>query len=92
MWRDAVRAGEAAEGRVYYRLRQCLAGADVDDPDDCVVSTTLLSPAFTTVSFQGTGCGCELPGAPKRRAPWAAALALGAAVSLRRRRSRASPR
>lgn len=87
VWRDAVRAADASGGRLYYRLRQCLAGADVDDPDNCVVSTTPTSPAFTTVSPPSpTGCNCQLPGLRGRPEPWAAwALAL-AAASLRLRR------
>ncbi len=83
IWRDAVRAAADADGRVYYRLRQCLDGASVDDPDNCIVSTTATSPAFTTVSFQGgTGCTCELPGRPLPRPGWPAAVFAAACASL----------
>ena len=84
-WQAVVDAADQGAGRVYYRLRQCLAS----DPANCVVSADTQTPAFIEVSAgAGGACNCRAAGMPSQRSPWAlVAFVLGAAALLRRRRN-----
>ncbi len=85
-FRDAVRVAAQSSGRVYYRLRQCLAGSGPDDAGACVVSTQGATPAFMTVQLAPPGCSCRMPGA-RVSTQWSWLL-LGLALGLRRRKRR----
>jgi MYXO-CTERM domain-containing protein len=84
-FRAAVRAAAQGSGRVYYRLRQCLAGSGPTS-SNCIVSTLPSTPAFMTVQPAGPGCACKAAGR-RMPAPWGW-LALGVGALLVRRRKK----
>jgi hypothetical protein len=82
-------------GRVYYRVRQCLASASgPDDPGACVVSATQYAPAFVTLDLPPTPGGCSTrrgtEGGQGERGGWAWFALLPVAAALSRRRARRS--
>jgi hypothetical protein len=87
-WQAAVAAAEQGSGRVYYRLRQCLASASgPDDPLNCVVSADAQMPAFIVIDTPPVGCTCRTAGRRVPGSPWGVlALSLGLAGLVLRRR------
>jgi MYXO-CTERM domain-containing protein len=90
-WQNAVAAAEQGAGRVYYRLRQCLASASgPDDPVNCVVSADAQTPAFIVIDTPPSppGCACRAAGGRSETVPWAMLmLAFSLAGARSRRRS-----
>ncbi|MEB2312034.1 MAG: S8 family serine peptidase [Sorangiineae bacterium] len=71
-------------------LRGAAAPLEVDDEGKCVIAETDggVPPTNATLSAEGGGCGCAVPGSRSGRLAWALALAPLAAAARRRRRVR----
>ncbi len=89
-WQAAVAAAEQGSGRVYYRLRQCLASASgPDDPINCIVSANAQTPAFIEIDVPGGGgggCSCRTAGERSPTTPWSMLLITLGVVGLGMRR------
>ncbi len=85
-WQAIAASAATKSGRVYYRVRQCLAGGST-----CVASTTASVPAYVVLDLPPGGCNSEQCTASQRRSgstwPWlAAGLTLAGALFRRGRR------